>query len=86
MKRITTDELKEACKRIEGLHPADTGCELHPKCLDCPFPKCKEDIPATKKVGIKRQETIQKLKAKGKKTKEIASIVGLSVRTVRKYL
>lgn len=24
-------------------HLRDTGCRLHPKCLECPLPVCRED-------------------------------------------
>jgi len=26
-------------------HYKDTGCELAPRCTECPFPLCKHDIP-----------------------------------------
>jgi len=35
----------------EGLTYQDTGCDLAPSCLNCPFPSCRYDFPGTKRAG-----------------------------------
>ncbi len=30
---------------LKGRIPADRGCEVSPKCIDCPLPTCKYDNP-----------------------------------------
>ncbi len=34
----------------------DTGCALHPKCLECPRPRCVYDDPVTERANIVRNE------------------------------
>ena len=32
----------------------DTGCEYSPSCLDCPLPKCKEDMTLGEQMKLRR--------------------------------
>ena len=32
----------------------DTGCEFSPSCLDCPLPKCKEDMTIGEQMKLRR--------------------------------
>lgn len=63
----------------------ETGCKLHNDCFTCPFPDCVID-----KTQYLAAET-QRVRAKvmynsGASTKEIATCLGKSIRTIQKYL
>ena len=32
---------------MDGYEYVDTGCKLHPSCLQCPLPRCVHDAPPT---------------------------------------
>jgi len=66
----------------------DQGCELFPSCLDCPFPYCIREEPWGKEKFLKgvRARRMAELKSRGKSVKEIASIFGVSIRTVQRAL
>ena len=66
----------------------DTGCELWPHCLTCPFPTCVEEEPWGKEKFLhrRRDERMSELREEGKNTEEIAGIVGVSTRTVQRGL
>lgn len=75
--------------------PPDKGCELataylreQSKCQDCPFPECLEDIPDGKRKLIKRQRDAEiiMLRKQGKTVKELASMFGLTVRTILRII
>ena len=64
----------------------DAGCELFPKCLECPLPRCRYDM---RKRGLRRM--IRNLKIKqgldeGRTIKELAEEYGLSERTIRRFV
>ena len=62
----------------------DTGCDLHPKCLECPLPMCKYDDP-DRRVPMRRDvrdAQIIDLLAQGVKIPNVAAEVGTSERTV----
>lgn len=37
----------------------DTGCELHPRCLDCPEPVCIEDMDGYERYKYLRSKGIK---------------------------
>ena len=63
----------------------DNGCELAPKCLECPLPVCKYDgyRNAQKKLLREiRDRRIREMKLGGAAVAEIAESLGVSLRTV----
>jgi len=42
-------------------HDADDGCEVHPSCLSCPLPVCKDDIRLEWQIGKIRDATVVQL-------------------------
>ena len=66
----------------------DTGCELWPSCLNCPFPTCIKEEPwgVEKFSKLRRAERMMELTKEGKSSKEIARIFECSPRTVQRWL
>ena len=62
----------------------DTGCDLHPRCLTCPFIVCRYDMPGGKKalLNINRDQLVGSLRRSGKTVPAVAKLMGLSRRTV----
>jgi hypothetical protein len=53
----------------------DTGCSVHPKCLECPLPVCRFDLPNPQHISLLRQarnKTILDLHHQGKTVRDIA--------------
>lgn len=68
----------------EGLDTEDTGCDLHPRCLSCPLPHCRYDLPAgvaTLKRAY-RARRAQDLRRRGYPVAGIAQELQLSHRQV----
>ena len=66
-------------------HPPDHGCEVAPKCLECPLPQCRYDDPR----GYLRQQHRQKdaqlleeMKHRGLSADEAAELFGVTTRTI----
>lgn len=72
----------------EDFERRDGGCELHPRCLECPLERCVEEEPRLRqRLRLKmRAERMRELKARGRGTAEIARAFGVSVRTVQRAL
>ena len=67
----------------------DEGCELSSSCLDCPFPKCVEDIPRGKqrqRKELRNKEIVKLFCTEGKNVKHLAQKFGISPRTVQRAL
>ena len=67
----------------------DEGCEFTDSCLDCPFPKCIYDEPRGRQGWLKRlrDKKMTNLFCRGGKgVKELASMFGVSQRTVQRAL
>jgi len=66
----------------------DEGCEYARACLECPFPQCLFDEPRGRQRWMKqtRDKEIKRLFNKGKKGKELATIFGVSQRTIQRAL
>ena len=64
----------------------DRGCKLFPVCLDCTLPACMEDMPAFKQNVrlLQRAIEVNALHKQGKSLNEIAALLKVSQRTVRR--
>ena len=65
-------------------HYKDTGCELWPSCLTCPFPRCIKEEPygASKLRSLARAATVLQLTNQGLTNAQIATILNVTTRTV----
>jgi AraC-like DNA-binding protein len=73
----------------EYCHYRDEGCEFADACLHCPFPHCLYDEPRGKQRWLKglRNREITQLFGSGEwGIKELASLFGLSQRTIQRAL
>ena len=73
----------------EYCHYQDAGCELADSCLDCPLAKCIYDEPGGRQHYIKRlrnKEILRLFTTEGKEVVELASMFGISQRTVQRAL
>ena len=66
----------------------DEGCELFPSCLNCPLPRCIYEQPrGRQRLRMSaRAEMMTELRWQGKGSQEIASMFGVSLRTVQRAL
>lgn len=73
---------------LEYANWRDTGCDLHPCCLECPLPRCIEEQSR----GRQRQKMevraadMQALASAGSTVREIAAVYSVSERTVQREL
>ena len=65
-------------------HHPDTGCDLAPSCLSCPFVRCRYDGPNV--VSQHRASLVEQLRDTGLTPAEIAARVGLTPRSVFRIL
>ena len=73
----------------EYCHYKDEGCEPAKSCLNCPFPRCIHDEPGGKQHFLKQQrdrQIVRLYRKEDKGVKELASIFGISQRTVQRAL
>ena len=64
---------------------ADTGCDISPKCLECPMRECRHDNPGEYrryKHDIQDTAVLAKMRQDGLTRRETAAEFGLSLRTV----
>ncbi|OGO46150.1 MAG: hypothetical protein A2W34_06485, partial [Chloroflexi bacterium RBG_16_64_32] len=61
----------------------DDGCDMHPRCLTCPLPRCRYDEPGGLRAMLNayRDEQIAAQRREGAPVDEIAERYGLSRRT-----
>jgi len=67
----------------------DEGCELADSCLDCPFPQCIYDEPGGRQHWLKKlrdREIARLFSGESKGIKELATMFGLSQRTIQRAL
>ena len=66
----------------------DSGCDLHPACLECPLPRCIEEEPGGKQRRRlqSRAEHMAEMRRRGSSTGQIALAFGVSMRTVQRAL
>ena len=95
MSDCETDVLEEKPSEIEPDLPPeycryrDEGCEFGDSCLNCPFLQCIYDEPGGRQHWLKklRDKEIARLFSRGGKgVKELASMFGLSQRTIQRAL
>ena len=60
----------------------DTGCDLHDRCLTCPFERCRYEVQMNTQRARARARKVRELRAAGMSIDEIAANVGLSRRQV----
>jgi hypothetical protein len=80
---LITDNPPEYCQYI------DEGCELSASCLNCSLPVCVYEIPGGKQklLKTKRGDEMVKLRNEhNRSVSEIASLFGVSTRTVQRAL
>ena len=71
----------------------DTGCNLAPKCLECPFPRCQYDrrpLPGNQRQMIRSESRYSAIRAHyethGMDANVTAEALGVSARTVFRAL
>jgi len=66
-------------------HPPDTGCEVAPKCLECPLPQCRWDDPAGYYRQMRQQKDariLEEMKQRNLSVDEVAMLFGVTTRTI----
>jgi len=73
---------------LEYANWRDTGCDLHPSCLQCPLPRCIEEQSRgrQRQKMEKRAAAMQALASAGSTVREIAAVYSVSERTVQREL
>ena len=72
---------------VENAVYQDDGCDIAPKCLECPLPQCRYDLPQgayTLKIERRIGEA-RDLLAAGRSVDEVAEELGVSRRTIFRY-
>lgn len=72
----------------EHTHYRDDGCDIHPRCLTCPLPRCRYDEPggARALLNTYRDRQILELRLQGMPVDRLARRFGLSRRTIFRIL
>jgi hypothetical protein len=70
----------------EDTHYRDTGCDLFPSCLRCPFPQCRYDRPSGNPARALRDRMILDDWNAGRPVPEIMARFGLSRRSIYRIL
>jgi hypothetical protein len=92
--RKEIDELPEESDVIQDLLPEqirykDEGCDMANSCLNCPYEECIYDKPGGKRLRIKKERSAEMVRLytqEGKTLKELATMYGVSKRTVQRAL
>ena len=73
---------------LEYANWRDTGCDLHPSCLECPLPRCiEEQFRGRQRQKMEeRAVAMQGLASAGSTVREIAAAYYVSERTVQREL
>ena len=69
---------------VEDWELQDTGCDLAPHCLKCPFPRCRYD--ALEEAKEARNREIRRLRCQGASIAELAHHFGLTKRTIHRVM
>jgi len=78
---------KETRPRFWEEIPPDDGCEVAPKCLECPLPQCKHDDPwGYRRHQLKQRDCriLEEMEQKDLSVGEAAKIFGVTTRTIRR--
>ena len=73
----------------EFCHYRDDGCEFASSCLNCPFSQCLYEQPRGRQRWLKRlraEEVVRLFTTEGKGVKELATMFGVSQRTIQRTL
>lgn len=60
----------------------DEGCDLAPRCLECPLPACKYDLGRKQGASVLKEQEIARHLAAGLSVDETAAAMGMSRRSV----
>lgn len=60
----------------------DRGCEIAPRCLECPLPVCRYDLPPKVAGAWLQSKRAMELLAAGMNTEQVAAMMNVSIRTV----
>lgn len=69
--------------RRSGYHEdvmPDTGCEIAPRCLECPLPVCRYELPPKQALYLKELLDYARYRAKGFSVENAARCIGRSRR------
>lgn len=82
LRRVRSDALPEE------IDYRDDGCDIHPRCLTCPLPRCRYDEPGGVRAMLNayRDQQIVALRRDGAPIDQIAERYDLSRRTVFRIL
>jgi len=82
LRRVRRDALPEE------IDYRDDGCDIHPRCLTCPLPRCRYDEPGGLRAMLNayRDQQVVALRRQGAPIDQIAERYGLSRRTVFRIL
>jgi hypothetical protein len=82
LRRVRSDALPEE------IQYRDEGCDIHPRCLTCPLPRCRYDEPGGLRAMLNayRDQQIAALRREGAPVDQIAERYSLSRRTVFRVL
>jgi hypothetical protein len=82
LRRVRSDALPEE------IQYRDDGCDIHPRCLTCPLPRCRYDEPGGLRAMLNayRDEQVLALRRDGAPVDQIAERYSLSRRTVFRIL
>ena len=82
LRRVRSDALPEE------IQYRDDGCDVHPRCLTCPLPRCRYDEPGGLRAMLNayRDEQVVAQRRDGAPVDQIAERYGLSRRTVFRIL
>lgn len=82
LRRVRSDALPEEIDYRDG------GCDIHPRCLSCPLPRCRYDEPGGVRAMLNayRDRQIVALRREGAPVDLIAERYSLSRRTVFRVL
>jgi hypothetical protein len=82
LRRVRSDALPEE------IQYRDDGCDIHPRCLTCPLPRCRYDEPGGLRAMLNayRDEQVVALRRDGAPVDQIAERYSLSRRTVFRIL
>ena len=60
----------------------DDGCDIHDRCLTCPLPACRYEMPPGRARALAQAAALGQLLALGRTMDEAAAELGVSRRTV----
>lgn len=66
----------------ENMHYRDDGCEIAPRCLACPLPACRYDLPPKRAGALMREAQLKALLSTGMSADEASVVMGVSRRTI----